>query len=791
MDSLQQFQAHLMQNLDATTTNLEHASVSPNNSTNSNDAESIDHPQPPPHQDIPPDTRISSEDPKSYFGDTFGSMMKSMFAPNHDGLDPDIHHLTGKTFPISSDSTYPKSPFRPSHQHNITESPTFPNQKSTHQTPNPSNMPNIFVYKHPLLSHGTITMDMAQFIHISKSLPGGQHLITHSIEEAQAFAMSNIHPPHSPYKPQSPSPSSVPKNIPMGPSPTLYPPTQPFSHSRTHFPHQSSSIFPPNTPPFSYHNPTSVPSVPYPMGHSSSIPGPPVHPTFSQAYFPSSIPHGFEHMFLKRKAFICPEWDGDPYSWFETKTKITTSLHECNLHHLLTASQTNPSNAEGSKIFAVGMLKKFKKDALAYFSGPHSESWHSHGVEMWKYLLARYEPTSPAALLSLTKEYSALKQEDNESFTSFLRRLNYLVLRLAQCNDVKDPTIVVSKAIDSMHNIYDPIYQSIACGQANPVMTLQDLESLIHNFDRLSGRQPGAPPKPKTARAAKVSDDITKTPKPQGPKDMNPQIMVGTENWNTECTNALLSKQYGCILCRMKNHNTWDCNRVRSLFSKNGYEIRKLQPSPTLATPQPAPAPSSILTKTATFAQLPPTTDKVSAVTSNLPQPPADASENVDVPDVSQSLGSRLISNKNNSHYIVGHIKNVSFISDSHMDNECIIDSGATSTMWPYIEDFSKYNPMSNHFVTLADDSQIRCHGIGEIRVRFKNKTISITQVLHVPELRCPLYSIRRHRRQEGCEFLALNEGIFLIFPHFILDVDDSNDCLIQWSRILILLPPR
>ena len=100
------------------------------------------------------------------------------------------------------------------------------------------------------------------------------------------------------------------------------------------------------------------------MGHSTSIPGPPVHPTFPQACFQSSIPHGFEHMFLKRKAFICPEWDGDPYSWFETKTKIITALHECNLNHLLTASHTNPSNAEGSKIFAVGMLKKFKKTLM-------------------------------------------------------------------------------------------------------------------------------------------------------------------------------------------------------------------------------------------------------------------------------------------------------------------------------------------------------------------------------------------------------------------------------------------
>ena len=265
-------------------------------------------------------------------------------------------------------------------------------------------------------------------------------------------------------------------------------------------------------------------------GHVPSIHNANVPPTFHHSYFPPSAPHGFEHLLLKRKAFICPEWDGDPYSWFETKTKIITALHECNLNHLLTAPHTDHTNADGSKIFAVVMLKNFKKDALAYFSGPHSEAWHSHGVEMWKYLLARYEPTSKAALLSLKKEYSALKQEENESFASFLRRLSYLVLRLAQCNDVKDPTVVVSKAIESMHSIYDSIYQSIACGQAIPVLTLQDLESRIHNFDRLSGRQPGAPPKPRSARAALATDDTINTTKSSLSKILTPQIMVCTDN---------------------------------------------------------------------------------------------------------------------------------------------------------------------------------------------------------------------------------------------------------------------
>lgn len=65
--------------------------------------------------------------------------------------------------------------------------------------------------------------------------------------------------------------------------------------------------------------------------------------------------------------------------------------------------------------------------------------------------------------------------------------------------------------------------------------------------------------------------------------------------------------------------------------------------------------------------------------------------------------------------------------------------------------------------------------------------TAVLQNVLHVPSLRLPLYSIQVHCRSIGCTFVANNKGVYLSFPDFILDVDDSHDCLLKCSEGLPL----
>ena len=57
-----------------------------------------------------------------------------------------------------------------------------------------------------------------------------------------------------------------------------------------------------------------------------------------------------------------------------------------------------------------------------------------------------------------------------------------------------------------------------------------------------------------------------------------------------------------------------------------------------------------------------------------------------------------------------------------------------------------------------------------------------IANTLHIPALRCPLYSIRSHSRIRGCGFHADYKGTLLAFPTFVLPVDLSYDCVIKGS---------
>ncbi|KAL7525339.1 hypothetical protein ACHAWF_001311, partial [Thalassiosira exigua] len=48
-----------------------------------------------------------------------------------------------------------------------------------------------------------------------------------------------------------------------------------------------------------------------------------------------------------------------------------------------------------------------------------------------------------------------------------------------------------------------------------------------------------------------------------------------------------------------------------------------------------------------------------------------------------------------------------------------------------------------------------------------------------------PLYSLRAHQKQRGCGFFgACDQGIYVYFPGFVLEVDTSSDCLLSYCPI-------
>jgi hypothetical protein len=133
-------------------------------------------------------------------------------------------------------------------------------------------------------------------------------------------------------------------------------------------------------------------------------------------------------------------------------------------------------------------------------------------------------------------------------------------------------------------------------------------------------------------------------------------------------------------------------------------------------------------------------------------------------------------------HHIKNNAASIAMLTD---DAECCADTGATDHMLPDYDAFYSYHKCSGRFVTLGDSTKLPIHGFGTAIICLNGKNILIRNALHVPALRSPLYSLRRHRLMEGCGFYAhYNDGNFVLFPTFSLQVDDSKDNLISYKPI-------
>jgi hypothetical protein len=93
---------------------------------------------------------------------------------------------------------------------------------------------------------------------------------------------------------------------------------------------------------------------------------------------------------------------------------------------------------------------------------------------------------------------------------------------------------------------------------------------------------------------------------------------------------------------------------------------------------------------------------------------------------------------------------------------------------------FITYQSTPKSYVILADSQKSPCLGRGDVCITLGGFKVILKDVLHIPSLCCPLFSVRRHRRLLGCSFLADNSGCFLMFPSFTIEVNDSSDCIVS-----------
>ena len=65
------------------------------------------------------------------------------------------------------------------------------------------------------------------------------------------------------------------------------------------------------------------------------------------------------------------------------------------------------------------------------------------------------------------------------------------------------------------------------------------------------------------------------------------------------------------------------------------------------------------------------------------------------------------------------------------------------------------------------------------------SKCLLVRNILHVPGLAVPLYSLCTHFTQQGCGFLGTKESGFLVyFPTFVLSVDTAVDCHLSFNPL-------
>ena len=114
-----------------------------------------------------------------------------------------------------------------------------------------------------------------------------------------------------------------------------------------------------------------------------------------------------------------------------------------------------------------------------------------------------------------------------------------------------------------------------------------------------------------------------------------------------------------------------------------------------------------------------------------------------------------------------------------------VADTGATQHMLPDKRAFISYRPVSDLRVRMGNTSFASVRGVGTAIIALNGKQVLMREALHIPDLRHPLYSLRAHHNQRGCGFIGgFGQGVYVCFPTFVLDVDTTHDCYMEYRAI-------
>ncbi len=114
-----------------------------------------------------------------------------------------------------------------------------------------------------------------------------------------------------------------------------------------------------------------------------------------------------------------------------------------------------------------------------------------------------------------------------------------------------------------------------------------------------------------------------------------------------------------------------------------------------------------------------------------------------------------------------------------------VADTGAMDHMVPDRGAFISYKSVHGLWVRMGNNLFASVLGRGTAIISLNGQRLLIRHVLHVPELRVPLYSLCAHLPQSGCGFVGSYEtGLHVYFPGVVLTVDTSSDCHLAYKPL-------
>jgi hypothetical protein len=135
-------------------------------------------------------------------------------------------------------------------------------------------------------------------------------------------------------------------------------------------------------------------------------------------------------------------------------------------------------------------------------------------------------------------------------------------------------------------------------------------------------------------------------------------------------------------------------------------------------------------------------------------------------------------------HHLLGHMLQSSIVC-TQSGSLVVADTDATNHVTPHKSAFISYKAVENLQVCMGNNSYVPVLGRGTAIFSLNGQRILVRNVLHVPGLAVPLYSLCAHLKQRGCGFIGtFKAGMLVYFPTLVLLVNTSTDCHLSYKPL-------